>query len=623
MNNIKVCLQLKTDWYFTEPSEIENRYLTIYKPLLSYLYSHPKFYLSMCITSSQLELYEKKFPEALKVMGELIQRHQLEVFGTSYYNAFLPLLVPQDRSGQIEKMSSLIRTTTGKRPRGFCLFKNVWSSCLISTMHTCGIEYFFIDSSLLPEEKNKFVPLVLSEMGKSVKVIPVQNKLEIQNNESFDNWINRINSMANYCALSSGQDSICAISVEPDQILNLINSKFFSVFEIFTLSSSDKYLAPVNEEICFTTPGNYMKYSSNFLPSYIPSCMEKNSSDSDNIFDYLNKNPSSHRIYDRMMYVSNLLNSCKGDKIRKQAARELNWSAQNGLAYLHEDTAITTAAKRRQIAYRALNQSEKIIRESGDFVDCVSVYEYNGDGLNEYICQMEKFHAVISLKSGSVNELDCIRTGGNYADTTPDRAIFTEHLFDKSELDKYLVDGLVTNFVFSHVQFTEKKFEPRRNEIQLHGRGLYSSLNQPVFLKKKYLVSENGFIVQYILKNESPLPLKGTFVVESNFSESDLADGFNSQFEAEIIEKGERVSIDSNSNFHTDENVSVLQLTDIKENTSFVFEPNEESGMSCLNIGKIKCISFYWNIELAGGMEMEKTINLSIVTPRKSRKKSN
>ena len=68
-------------------------------------------------------------------------------------------------------------------------------------------------------------------------------------------------------------------------------------------------------------------------------------------------------------------------------------------------------------------------------------------------------------------------------------------------------------------------------------------------------------------------------------------------------------------------------------NISFVFEPNEDCSFVCMPISfkrqdekgnnietsNTLSTSLYWNVELAAGMEVEKTINLMIVPAKKSK----
>ena len=79
--------------------------------------------------------------------------------------------------------------------------------------------------------------------------------------------------------------------------------------------------------------------------------------------------------------------------------------------------------------------------------------------------------------------------------------------------------------------------------------------------------------------------------------------------------------------------VSFAQITDIKNNISFVFEPNESAGILCRTVNFLRpslngtqkvfstsfAASLFWEIDLPGGFEVEKTINCTII-PAKKRK---
>jgi hypothetical protein len=64
-----------------------------------------------------------------------------------------------------------------------------------------------------------------------------------------------------------------------------------------------------------------------------------------------------------------------------------------------------------------------------------------------------------------------------------------------------------------------------------------------------------------------------------------------------------------------------VQVTDVPNNVSFVTEPNERSGfVFSPAVNSIRCAHF-WNIELGPVKETEKTVNLTIISPKKHLKK--
>ena len=104
----------------------------------------------------------------------------------------------------------------------------------------------------------------------------------------------------------------------------------------------------------------------------------------------------------------------------------------------------------RQNAYKFLSEAEKILRGCSDFSESLVSFDYNVDGIKEYICRMQNYFAVIALKGGSIREFDIMQNSGNYADnlnrikefegSTDDyeRGLFIDHLFTDKEFDDYL-----------------------------------------------------------------------------------------------------------------------------------------------------------------------------------------
>ena len=653
-----VCLGIAADVEgYLDCDALERNYQTVYKPLISFLYAHPKLMMSFSFSGKQLSFYAQKHPEAIQLLSELTGRHQVEVLGGGYYCPVFPLLFPVDRSGQIEKLTAELRETIGKRPRGISLFESIWDPSLITTLQSCGMEYVQLDSTLIPENKKSFLPLIANEQGKTIKIIPLYNEFIPIEDESVELWITRIEkAVEKQKKCLENCSPVISIEFTSEDFKKLIDKKFFE--ELLEKNTDD------NKEIQFTIPQIYLKNASKFIPSYIPAGMswsiaqwaqkpyertENRSRFPVTIYDFLNSYTQSHRLYERMMFLSMLVSQAHGDKVRKFAAREKLWEAQNGVAYVCSPKGIPAAAKLRQNAYHALNEAERMIRECSKFTESITNYDYNGDGLNEYVCQMEKYNAVISLHAGAISELEILQAGGNYADNLCrmeqydkvqddyQRGFFVEHLFEKDEYDKY-IKGLPSGTgIFSKVQFVERKFEGLRKEIQLEGRGDFSSMQQPVSLRKNYLVSSSGLSIQYILKNESPLSLKGIFVVESNFAQTDFDNQKQTQYSTELIDNGNRKVLDSNLSFNANKGISAIQITDSQDKTSFVFEPNEDSGFTCNSItfrrpdggskipeaSRTFSCALYWDVDLSAGMEMEKTINLSVIAARSNKTNKN
>ena len=140
MNSIYVCFNLRSvAAVSSETDEYDKLYQTIYKPLARFLYSHADFKFSFSFTGPQLEYYKKKRNEFITILKELVERKQVEILGGGYYAPVLPLLFPVDRNTQIDMLSTEIRQTIGKRPRGITRYADIWDSSMVNNLQTCGI----------------------------------------------------------------------------------------------------------------------------------------------------------------------------------------------------------------------------------------------------------------------------------------------------------------------------------------------------------------------------------------------------------------------------------------------------------------------------------------------------
>ena len=103
-----------------------------------------------------------------------------------------------------------------------------------------------------------------------------------------------------------------------------------------------------------------------------------------------------------------------------------------------------------------------------------------------------------------------------------------------------------------------------------------------------------------------------------------------------MIANEEKTEIDARDAARSSKKVSYFQLTDTSNDISFVYEPNEMCDMVFMPIifrrpssssdtptvsGNAFVASLCWNVELEAGKEIEKTINYSIIVPKKNRRK--
>ena len=669
MGNLNLCpIFSDTFLRFHDDSMYKAVYEKIYKPLGALLFANPSLKFSFYFTGTQIEFLKKQNSEFFELLKELISKKQIEIIGGGYYNPIFPILFPLDRSGQIEKLSLSIRQNFGRRPRGMKLFADSWDPSMISVLNDFNMDYVLLENSLLPPAKQLFLPVVMSDRGKTTTVLPVYNEFTVNKDESAKDYFTRIlNSFEKLRSLESHLDEnpdssperVIAIPFNDTTIAPFLDSSWFQ--EFFALVSE-------SERLNFSLPHASIKSCNAFIQGYVHAgigesiarwcftpyeSVEVSDGYPTNIYDYLQTYSASRLLYDRMIHVSLLLNQCRGDKMRKKAAREKLWAGQSGDAYICRSPNALSAFAARQDAYKNLTEAEKLVRECSNFKESVISYDYNGDGFKEYVCHLEKYNVCITPSGGTIFELDVMKAGGNYADNFSRikkfdgiddnyfRGIFVDHIFEESEAANYCKGEPCRNGLFSANIYREVAFSSQKQEILLETRTRFSTLDQPISLKKKYVVKSSGIQLQYILKNEGPVAVKAKFAVETNLAELNLLGSDYKPYNIELVSAGEILSGKSDIPCHATveggviQKVSALQITDTNSNVSFVFAPNEEAGVTYFpvafrrrnmegdivqNESRTFVSAFLWDLDLPAGMEVEKTISLSVSYIRRQRK---
>lgn len=663
MDSVHICFCLKSPMISPgTDASLAACYHDVYKPAAKFLLKHPEFKMAFSFNGIVLSFLRKHYPEFIEILQELTARKQVEMLGGGYYDPAFPLLFPMDRTGQIELLSSEIRQTTKKRPRGLTVCASIWDASLVTCFSTCGMEYILLDESLIPPEKTKFVPFIMSDKGKSLSIIPFYrgDKPLPENPALFlEKLAAEVKKDKSKSPPHSGGVRGAAIQFSHEEFAALLKSKSLDVLEKEVLKDDSGFV--------LSTPHRFIKADNVRTPVFISARM---SSDMEQwavrpyeqvrigrhypltIYDFFQIYPESKALYDRMLYVGMLVNQCHGDKMRKNAAREKLWEAQTGDGFICTLKGAFVGAAYRQLAYKNLNQVEGILRECGNFEENITSFDYNGDGLNEYVCRMKSYFACINLTSGAITEFDLMRNSGNYADNFTrvqkfegyddgyQRGFFVDHLFTESEFENYLENKPAGSGIFSKMIYGEKKFSDAHKEITLEVSAMYKN-RQKINLKKRYVLASDGMMVQYIIRNESDAPLSAKFAVESSFAQINFNSGGFNAFKLEIITDGQKREIDTKSSsktIHADGklmNVEDFLLTDTDNGISFLFEPNESSGLAFVPIlfkrpeyvsgeivdaGMTFSGAIFWDLHIEAGMEIEKTINFSVFNEHKRKK---
>src|SRR5581483_4202278 len=152
-----------------------------YKPILEALEMHPAVRVSLHYSGPLLEWLEKEEERYLERVRLLVERGQVELWGSGFYEPILPSIPRADRIDQVKMMADRIEERFGVRPRGLWLTERVWEPTLASDLVAAGVEYIAVDdhhfrlAGVDPERLGGYY--LTEDEGKSLGVFPILKEL--------------------------------------------------------------------------------------------------------------------------------------------------------------------------------------------------------------------------------------------------------------------------------------------------------------------------------------------------------------------------------------------------------------------------------------------------------------
>ena len=623
------CVQLSIS-YLQQVDKNDNA--SLYKAFFSGIQAEEKLPLTIFAAGSFLEWQKGKRQAYSMLLNNMLSRKQIELLGGGYYQPYLSLLPASDVIGQIEMMTSAIRTQFGKRPRGLFLTASAWTPSLITPFVRCGMEYCLLDYRLFPvngEQNSKnfyFSPAIVEDKGKTITVFPYipddpdfmtrtpqefYEKLVVSTHSAGESMYLLFLPIKTYIkCLEKNKDgsnwfsSFINICNQPDSIIRLTHTAELMKHRH---PHSPLYIAP-NTVLCDAPTGDATKRA-------------------------VTLQHDAFRIYSKMMYVNMLANGMKGDKARKKYALQELWKAQNAELFALEPCIPEYHNELRRIAYRKLLVAEKQTRLPGIFTDGLIQYDIDMDGRKEFLSQRTSLNMYVHHRGGKIFECDAFAAYKNYSDIPFEHSgMFIDYLLSETALQRLKegqTEALTT--VFSDNTYQETEINTIRWELKLATSGLFDTgFEQPVSLRKQYTFFSEGTQVQYILKNDSPFNLSAYYVVEIDIAveETDSIMPSLSLYDCEENRKKERSITTDIFN-----KVSWVQLEDPEGKIQFTMEANEVPGLIVIPVYGIckkeaKTVDqttrgirmfFYWKIDLNPNYETEKMLFLKIKNRKVSR----
>ncbi|MDR2096516.1 MAG: DUF1926 domain-containing protein [Treponema sp.] len=390
--------------YGSSADEFEELYRRELKPFITTLYRFPRISLVLHYSGVLLQWIERRHPELIMLLKNLVVRKQVEFLGGGFYEPLLPLIPLADKLGQIEMMTTYLRKTFGKRPQGCLLPCNVWEQNLTGPLHACGMVYTFLNEALFSHVQGEslpyYSPCITEDQGKVITVFPVYSEL------------------GRKLSVRDPSAALEKLLGEQEKIFTVFTDNFFDkdANELF-YNDFFEALSVSDPRIEFITPGRIFRQLKNPEKRYFPSFIERKGGECFLPRKFLTDCSEANGIYAKMMYTHILINQLRGDKARKSAARRELWKAQGCDMFYpgNEDAPLIGCQAKRKAVYRALLEAEKISRETA-FIPSLAAFDFNLNGRTAYIFQDELINCYID-SAGAVFELDYLPRNWNYLDT--------------------------------------------------------------------------------------------------------------------------------------------------------------------------------------------------------------
>jgi len=163
------------------PWVVEKAFEKAYRPFVEVVRDHPLFSFSLHCTGPLWEWIERERPWFLDWVGEMVDRGQVEIQISGFYEPVLAAIPPDDRLGQIEMAREYVKKQWGVAPRGLWLTERVWEPQILPQLIDAGIGYVVVDDYHFLCAGKKEGELggyyLTEEGGETLAIFPISERL--------------------------------------------------------------------------------------------------------------------------------------------------------------------------------------------------------------------------------------------------------------------------------------------------------------------------------------------------------------------------------------------------------------------------------------------------------------
>lgn len=653
-------VQLILGTYSSQPidlvsPDIEWIYERSYKPFLKLLYEFSDLRFTLYYAGSIVDWLERAHSEFVDVLSEMVKRRQVEVLGGAYFEPLLPLVPKTDRIGQLERMTTQVRKSFGRRPRGAWIPGGVWDQRIASSLKSGGMEYAFLKDrqSDFDVEGKLPHPILTEDQGKNLTIFLVPAELTarlfVDEPEVVIKQLVRMRDRRRKAGLSA-QPAVVPLMF--DATLHAYRDgahslEWYRRFLELVQQQGDWLSVRLPNRILRNWQNGAIRYAAastlDGLISWqggVDGAREYRRQPGRSFRSLLEMYPESARLYAKMQHTHLLVNQIRGDKYRKLTAREELWRGQSHFAYWLNRSGGIYRSSLRKATYAALMEAEKYTRERGIFAPAITRMDVDLDGQAELVYQGNELNAYVHHCGAMLFELDYMKRNWNYLDTfqrQPEvfhdqataqagyddwpRAGFVDHLLAGDQTMADFSRGIRHQICeIAKIPYEVESYEKDRSRAVFAAEVADRKSLTELSVRKTFVFSKNKIDVTYEVSNIGMESIEGQFCSETNLSFYSLDPG-----KLRLTLRQGR----SRSELHPDPvdepAVSELNFHDLHNATSITLSPSGRPSLWCFPVEAVgvlgnkphwfyqsNCAVFRWPLQLAPSDSFSATVSLRV-----------
>ncbi|MDR1095834.1 MAG: DUF1925 domain-containing protein [Spirochaetaceae bacterium] len=554
-------------------AEYETAYNERLKPFLSALYRYPEIPAVLHYSGPLFYWVERKRPEFFDLLRKMLRRKQIEILSGGFYEPAMHLLTPQDRTGQIEMLSTYIRRHFGKRVTGAWIPGACWDQNAVTSFSSCAISYTFLQERHFVaagvQTADLGLPVYTENQGALIMVFPILPAgLE---NDGLPLTVENLLTLAE----ERGRRGVYTIFPERFQASSPGGSGQDYAAGIGAFLES---CAASEHGINWTLPSRFYEECTgegkqSLQRRYFPCAGEKK---------FLTECSEANTIYAKMLFTRDLVRQLRGDRERKNAALYEVYKAQSCNLYTYTASARHNVSDPalRKAAYRALLSAEKTVREITKTVNSLYNFDFDFDGGTEEIFRGNSLCFYTHRKGGHIFGIDYLPACWNYIDS------FRHYSFIETLYPANVFDGADGTGIRAKLEETDRKLVRRCGEEWWEETAVDRARQKLTFtlpkapsgtafghirIEKTYRLRQDTIIVSYTIYNRGTAEEQFLFCPEFHFAFAGYGEG---QLRIFVQKNGERVPVAAGDYYANA--LQHIQFQDLDNETVIAFSSDKQ-----------------------------------------------